>query len=111
MAPQDSGLKRTYLIAYNAVSATLWFGVLARVAILLATQGESSWEEGRVYGELEWYARVVQTGAVAEVGHSVLGTLLTALPLDDACTLIEADANEILRSRPRPFLHHRHAGS
>ena len=87
MAPQDSGLKRTYLIAYNAVSATLWFGVLARVAILLATQGEKSWEEGKVYEELEWYARVVQTGAVAEVGHSVLGTLLTPSYLSPCCYL------------------------
>ena len=70
---QGSSLKRTYLIAYNALSATLWFGVLARVTLLLATQGERSWEKEKVYGELEWYTRVVQTGALAEVGHSVLG--------------------------------------
>lgn len=70
-----SGAKRSYLIAYNAISATLWFGVLARTAAVLLREGRGAWESGETYGELEWYTRVVQTGAVAEVGHSLVGEL------------------------------------
>lgn len=64
-------MKNQYLIAYNAVSATLWFGVLARVLLCAATQGV---QNGAVYGELERYTRLVQTGAGLEVLHSLLGT-------------------------------------
>ena len=80
MPPKSSsaggGAKRTYLIAYNAVSALLWFGVLAQTVTMLATEGPSAWEQGKTYAELERYTRVVQTGAGAEVLHSLLGRFL-----------------------------------
>jgi hypothetical protein len=66
-------MKKQYLISYNAISATLWFGVLARVAMHAAAGGVGN---GRVYDELERYTRLVQTGAGLEVVHSLLGTLL-----------------------------------
>ncbi|KAJ4356809.1 uncharacterized protein N0V89_004846 [Didymosphaeria variabile] len=62
-------MKRQYLISYNAISATLWFGVLARVVMHAAAEGV---ENGKVYEELERYTRLVQTGACLEVAHSLL---------------------------------------
>lgn len=64
-------MKKQYLISYNAISATLWFGVLARVVLHAAAEGV---ENGAVYTELERYTRLVQTGAGLEVLHSLLGT-------------------------------------
>lgn len=67
----SSGLANTYLLAYNLVSAVAWASVLARVAQIAAKEGV---QNGKVYEETESYARLVQTGAVAEVLHSLLGT-------------------------------------
>ncbi|KAF9736917.1 hypothetical protein PMIN06_010679 [Paraphaeosphaeria minitans] len=63
-------MKKQYLISYNAISATLWFGVLARVVMHAAAEGV---ENGAVYQNLEQYTRIVQTGAGLEVLHSLLG--------------------------------------
>jgi very-long-chain (3R)-3-hydroxyacyl-CoA dehydratase len=67
----SGGVKNLYLLSYNFVSAALWFTVLLRVAKIGATQGV---ESGKVYENTERYARLVQTGAVLEVAHSLLGT-------------------------------------
>ena len=63
-------VKKQYLISYNAISATLWFGVLARVFMHAVAGGV---ENGGVYTNLEGYTRVVQTGAICEVLHSLVG--------------------------------------
>ncbi|KAF1968177.1 PTPLA-domain-containing protein, partial [Bimuria novae-zelandiae CBS 107.79] len=68
--------KRAYLIAYNAISATLWFGVLAQVVLLAAREGV---ESGKVYAGLERYTRVTQSLAGLEVVHSLLGVVRAPL--------------------------------
>jgi very-long-chain (3R)-3-hydroxyacyl-CoA dehydratase len=69
-------MKKQYLISYNAISATLWFGVLARVIMHAVAGGVAN---GGVYGDVERYTRLVQTGAGLEVVHSLLGELLALL--------------------------------
>ncbi|KAL1606238.1 hypothetical protein SLS60_003640 [Paraconiothyrium brasiliense] len=69
-------MKKQYLISYNAISATLWFGVLARVVMHAAAEGV---ENGKVYENLERYTRLVQTGACLEVAHSLLGIVRAPL--------------------------------
>lgn len=66
------GIKKTYLLAYNFTSAILWGLVLTRVVTIGAAQGL---ESGKVYEGTEEFARLVQTGAVLEVLHSLLGTI------------------------------------
>lgn len=69
--PKSSGgLKNIYLLAYNLVSAGLWFSVLFGVVQIASKEGV---ESGKVYEGLEEWARLVQTGAVLEVLHSLLG--------------------------------------
>lgn len=63
-------MKKQYLISYNAISATLWFGVLARVVMLALAEGV---ENGKVYENLEQYTRLTQSAAGLEVVHSLLG--------------------------------------
>jgi hypothetical protein len=66
----SGGIKNIYLLTYNFVSTILWFSVLGRVLIIGGTQGLGS---GKVYDGTEEFARLVQTGAVLEVVHSLLG--------------------------------------
>lgn len=88
-----SAAKNAYLLAYNALSAALWAGVLYKtVAIgsheislakkdgwVLSGEGivgavQKGLGSGEVYGNLEGYTRVVQSLAGAEVLHSLVGT-------------------------------------
>lgn len=93
------GAKNAYLLAYNAISAALWAGVLyqtvtigskevsnaKRAGLIYAggsdvptaiTRGLSS---GKVYDNLESYTRIVQTLAGAEVLHSLVGIVRAPL--------------------------------
>jgi very-long-chain (3R)-3-hydroxyacyl-CoA dehydratase len=72
------GLNKIYLLAYNLVSGVLWFSVLSRVLTIGKLEG--NFESGRVYDETEQFARLVQTGAVLEVLHSLLGASLYHIP-------------------------------
>jgi very-long-chain (3R)-3-hydroxyacyl-CoA dehydratase len=88
----QSGAKNTYLLAYNAVSAALWAGVLyqtvtvgthevnnaRKAGMLFGGNGISQavrrgLGSGKVYDSLESYTRVVQTLAGMEVLHSLFG--------------------------------------
>lgn len=94
---KSSGPKNTYLLAYNALSAALWAGVLYKTITIGASEvhsaknpsfffgrkGNAGWTldtvakglgSGKVYDELESYTRIVQTLAGAEVLHSLVGT-------------------------------------
>jgi len=75
-ARKGSVLGNAYLLAYNAVSAGLWFSVLLSVVQIGSQEGVRS---GKVYERLEHWARVVQTGAVAEVVHSLVGLVRAPL--------------------------------
>jgi very-long-chain (3R)-3-hydroxyacyl-CoA dehydratase len=90
------GAKNTYLLAYNAVSAALWAGVLYKTLATGSKEVEDARNpgfffgrnkpasltlehvvkglgSGKVYDGLEAYTRVVQTLAGAEVLHSLVG--------------------------------------
>lgn len=69
-------LKRQYLISYNAISAALWFGVLAQVLLIAPSQGL---ESGKVYEGLERYARLTQSLAGLEILHSLVGLVRAPL--------------------------------
>ena len=90
-----SPLKNSYLLAYNAVSAALWAGVLyrsatigteevlnARMAHLLGLGkqngmgGLEALGSGKVFDELDTYTRMTQSLAGLEVLHSLLGEFL-----------------------------------
>lgn len=95
----QSGMKNTYLLMYNAVSAALWAGVLyqtvatgahetsnARKAGLIygggsnvVTAVQRGLGSGKVYDSLEPYTRVVQTLAGMEVLHSLFGIVRAPL--------------------------------
>jgi hypothetical protein len=62
------GLKKAYLIAYNAASAAAWGVVLVQVILIGSTQGPVA--VGNALGE---YARITQTFAIMEILHSVTG--------------------------------------
>lgn len=65
-----SDVKKQYLWCYNAASATLWFGVLARILMVGLSEGV---ESGKVYETTEKYCRLTQSLAVLEVVHSLVG--------------------------------------
>jgi very-long-chain (3R)-3-hydroxyacyl-CoA dehydratase len=92
----NSPLKNTYLLAYNALSAALWAGVLYKTVTLGAHEinaaSKNGWitsgagplgavrkglSSGKVYDELETYTRLTQSLAGLEVLHSLLGTCFT----------------------------------
>ncbi|KAH7083522.1 tyrosine phosphatase-like protein [Paraphoma chrysanthemicola] len=96
--PASSPLKNTYLLAYNAVSAALWAGVLYKTTTIGAneviaaskngwfTSGEGPLDalqkglgSGKVYDELEEYTRLTQSLAGLEVLHSILGIVRAPL--------------------------------
>jgi very-long-chain (3R)-3-hydroxyacyl-CoA dehydratase len=91
-AKPTSGAKNTYLLAYNALSAALWAGVLYQTLTIGSAEvshaskdgwiksGESvlgalqeGLGSGKVYDGLEVYTRGVQSLAGLEVMHSVFG--------------------------------------
>lgn len=90
---KQSGAKNAYLLAYNAVSAALWAGVLYQTATIgvnevlnahkaVAFFGNGDWptaiqrglSSAKVYDNLEYYTRTVQSLAGLEVLHSLVGT-------------------------------------
>jgi len=68
--PTVADVKRQYLISYNAISATLWFGVLAHVVMYAFAEGVGN---GKVYEETERFCRLTQSAAGLEVLHSLVG--------------------------------------
>lgn len=89
---KQSGVKNAYLLAYNAISAALWAGVLAQTVTIGGQEimnaqkagsffGSDNWftaatrglASGKVYDNLETYTRTVQTLAGMEVLHSLFG--------------------------------------
>ncbi|KAF2087856.1 PTPLA-domain-containing protein [Saccharata proteae CBS 121410] len=72
--PPKSTTKQNYLIAYNAVSAFLWFSVLARVVTLTPIVGPRN-----VFGGVDEFVRWVQTLAVMEVAHAAFGIVRAPL--------------------------------
>jgi len=89
--PASSPIKNTYLLAYNAVSAALWAGVLYKTVTIGAQEVQSARKagsffgrndlqsaaaglaSGKVFAELEEYTRLVQSLAGLEVLHSLVG--------------------------------------
>jgi very-long-chain (3R)-3-hydroxyacyl-CoA dehydratase len=90
----SSPVKNAYLLAYNAASAALWAGVLYKTVTIGAHEvsaaqkagsffGRSDLKgldavgtalgNGRVFGELDEYTRLVQSLAGLEVLHSLVG--------------------------------------
>lgn len=67
-----SSLKRTYLVAYNALSAALWAVVLVRTAQTLPTAGPEA-----VYPAVGEWTKWTQTLAGLEIVHSVLGSFVS----------------------------------
>lgn len=57
-----------YLISYNTISAFFWAAVLLRVVMILPLLGPEN-----VAGGTSDFARWVQTGALLEIVHSLLG--------------------------------------
>lgn len=96
---KSSPVKNAYLLAYNAVSATLWAGVLYKTVTIGAHEIESARKagsffgrsdlqsaaaglaSGKVFGELDEYVRLVQSLAGLEVLHSLVGKSLNSLAL------------------------------
>jgi very-long-chain (3R)-3-hydroxyacyl-CoA dehydratase len=89
----SSPVKNSYLLAYNAVSAALWAGVLYKTLSIGGNEvnqaSKNGWiqngagpleavqmglSSGKVYGQLEGYTRAVQSVAGLEVLHSLVGT-------------------------------------
>ena len=89
---KQSGVKNAYLLAYNALSAALWAGVLVQTVTIGGHEimnaqkagsffGSDNWitamrtglASGKVYDNLEAYTRTVQTLAGMEVLHSLFG--------------------------------------
>lgn len=66
--------KDQYLIAYNALSCVLWFGVLGRTILLLPLVGHEN-----VYGGVGEYTKLTQTLALLEIVHIALGLLRSSL--------------------------------
>ena len=93
--PASSPIKNTYLLAYNAVSAALWAGVLYKTVTIGAHEIQTARKagsffgrnnlqsaaaglaSGKVFEELDGYTRMVQSLAGLEVLHSLLGMLLS----------------------------------
>jgi hypothetical protein len=86
-----SSARNAYLLAYNALSAALWAGVLYKTLTTASAEvsaaGQKGWfssetavgavqkglASGKVYDELERYTRITQTLAGMEVVHSLTG--------------------------------------
>jgi very-long-chain (3R)-3-hydroxyacyl-CoA dehydratase len=98
--PPSSPLKNTYLVAYNALNAALWAGVLYKTVSIgsreVSAASKNGWltngegplgalqkglGSGAVYDELEGYTRLTQSLAGLEVLHSLFGTCWLFLSL------------------------------
>jgi very-long-chain (3R)-3-hydroxyacyl-CoA dehydratase len=103
--PPPSPSKNAYLLAYNALSAALWAGVLYKTVTTgsqeISKAGADGWiksgegplgavqkglASGKVYDELEVYTRMVQSLAGLEVLHSLFGTSPSPIILKGICT-------------------------
>lgn len=104
----SSPLKNTYLLAYNALSAALWAGVLYKTLTIGSSEiqrvSQKGWitngasgpveafnkglGSGQVYDELEAYTRLTQTLAGLEVGHSLVGTSHPLFPFTLPCSWV-----------------------
>ncbi|KAM7202307.1 protein tyrosine phosphatase [Naviculisporaceae sp. PSN 640] len=62
------GLRKAYLVAYNAASAVAWATVLGRVAVVLGMRGAALVPIG-----VNDFARTTQTFAVMEIFHALTG--------------------------------------
>lgn len=96
--PASSPVKNAYLLAYNAVSAALWAGVLYKTVSIGAHEvdvarkagsffGRSEVQSvaaglasGKVFQELDEYTRLVQSLAALEVLHSLVGKFFLSSP-------------------------------
>lgn len=104
---KQSGAKNAYLLAYNAVSAALWAGVLYQTATIGGNEvvnaqkagaffGRGDWltatqrglSSAKVYDNLEQYTRLVQSLAGLEVLHSLVGMF----PFPSLSPLLESHA-------------------
>ncbi|KAH5139211.1 very-long-chain (3R)-3-hydroxyacyl-CoA dehydratase [Parastagonospora nodorum] len=127
--PPPSAAKNTYLLAYNALSAALWAGVLYKTITVgsqeISKAGTGGWikagegplgavqkglASGKVYDELEVYTRMVQSLAGLEVLHSLFGIvraplLTTLMQVSSRFLLVHAIASPYAfpsTSRPSP---------
>ncbi|KAF2838074.1 protein tyrosine phosphatase [Patellaria atrata CBS 101060] len=73
-AKSSSGARNAYLIAYNALSTMLWTSVLSKTVTTITTKGA-----GSVFSETGEWAKTVQTGAVLEVLHCLVGLVRAPL--------------------------------
>ncbi|KNG52404.1 3-hydroxy acyl-CoA dehydratase [Stemphylium lycopersici] len=98
VAKPSGGAKNAYLLAYNAISAALWAGVLYQTVTIGGNEvvnaqkagaffGRGDWfsatqrglASGKVYDNLEYYTRMVQSLAGLEVLHSLVGIVRAPL--------------------------------
>ncbi len=61
-----------YLVAYNIASALGW-AIILRIGIDCLRRGDDA---ATFYDSVQWYLKVVQTAAVLEVLHALLGKLV-----------------------------------
>ncbi|KAL4892120.1 tyrosine phosphatase-like protein [Aspergillus ambiguus] len=84
-SPPQSDPKRIYLLAYNAISALLWFRIL--LAVLTAPSPTT------VYTPLEPWTRWTQTLAVADILHAAVG--ITRAPIFTTFTQVFARSVQV----------------
>jgi hypothetical protein len=124
--PASSPVKNTYLLAYNAVSAALWAGVLYKTVTIGAHEIQTARKagsffgrndlqsaaaglaSGKVFAELDGYTRMVQSLAGLEVLHSLLGMLLSQSEVAVPCSSTNTDGFESSQPPPTPLTHPRH---
>lgn len=68
--PSSIPIKRQYLVFYNAISFLTWASVVGRVLLIILLAGMS-----HVYSSSGSFVKGVQTLALAEVLHSLLGVV------------------------------------
>lgn len=96
------GVKRVYLVAYNAISAALWSVVLVRTAQTAFTEGFEA-----VYPTVGEWTKWTQTLAGLEILHSILGIYFHSRPTPPK----KQKLTKLIfsRCRPRPPPHNPHA--
>ncbi|KAK7516281.1 tyrosine phosphatase-like protein [Phyllosticta citriasiana] len=73
-APAASSTKQTYLLSYNGISAVLWGLLLTRLLLLLPLFGPQN-----LFGGTDSFTRDIQTLALLEPLHSLLGVVRAPL--------------------------------
>ncbi|KAK7530950.1 tyrosine phosphatase-like protein [Phyllosticta citribraziliensis] len=73
-APASASAKQKYLLAYNAVSCTLWALLLTRLLLLLPLVGPA-----HLFGGTDAFVRLIQSLALLEPLHSLLGVVRAPL--------------------------------